>query len=100
MIKSINGKVCFDEIAFQWEQQVDSLGRSFKRYLRPILLKINFKGSRVQASLLKVMAFLRHNFEKKRAISMYSTKKIPTNLIPHKQKYYFFMKKIVIPDRY
>ena len=99
VVKHINGKVCFDEVAFQWEQ-IDSLGRRFKRYLRPILLNVNFKGSRAQASLLKGVTFLRSNFEKKRSINMCSPKKIPTDLIPHKQNRYFFIKKTVIPNRY
>ena len=101
----ITSQVRFDETAFQWEH-IDKLGFQFKRYLRPILSAVDFKGTPGQARLIEGINFLKSAFSKGRALGQYPARQVPVTFIPdHTGRYVFEREKSgepqrIMPDRY
>ncbi len=104
VVAHITSKICFDETAFQWEH-IDKLGLQFKRYLRPILSAVDFKGAPAQTRLIEGIDFLKDAFAKGRPLGQYPIRKIPTSFLPSNIDRYLYVyenqrKKRLIPDRY
>lgn len=101
VVEHITSQISYDETACQWEH-IDKLGFQFKRYLRPILSSVDFKGAPAQKRLIEGLVFLRAAFAKRRSLGQYSLQDIPVGFIPtHLERYlYINEQKRIIPDRY
>lgn len=98
-------QVSFDETAFQWEH-LEHLGPQFKRYLRPIVSAIEWKGTPGQAPLIDAIHFLQAAFAKGRPLGQYPIRQVPTACLPDHVKRYVCDGTLsaspshIIPDRY
>jgi len=102
--ENIKRKMSFDETAFQWDH-IDKLGFQFKRYLRPVLLSVDFKGAPAQTRLVEGIDFLKELLSKGRTLGQYPTHRIPTGFISDTTERYIYLrekhdKKELIPNRY
>lgn len=99
----IASQATFDETAFQWDH-VDVLALRFKRYLRPILLSVEFASASGHAPLMEAIHFLKSAFQKERALSQYGTDTFPTQFISDSTKRYLYAQdkggSRILPDRY
>ena len=100
----ITPQVGFDETAFQWEH-IDGLSLQFKRYLRPLLSAVDFKGAPAQTRLIEGLDFLKTVFAQGRPLGSYPAEQIPTDFLPPKTERYLYAHgkpgpRRLIPDRY
>ncbi len=99
----IAAQILFDEKLFQWEH-IDALRFQFKKYLRPVLSAIEFRGLSGQQDLLKGVDFLKDVIEKERPIGNYPMHKIPVTFIsPGHHRYLMAgrkQEKQILPNRY
>jgi len=70
-----------DETNFWW-QHLDTLERSFKLSLRPIIRVITLEGSLPASPLLDAIQFLQRIFIKKQSLTQYDESELPLDLIP------------------
>ncbi len=94
----------FDETAFQWEH-VDGLAHQFKRYLRPVLLAVDFATSKAQEELMEAVAILSAAFQKGRSLALYPPDIFPIKFIPDTLKRYMYAQEAhgqrhLLVDRY
>jgi TnpA family transposase len=89
----------FDETTFQWEQ-VDKLASQFKRYLRPILITVDFASSSVNDPLIEAINFLKDSYQKDKPLGQYPYETFPKRFIPGKMKRYLYGNKQLLPNRY
>jgi TnpA family transposase len=93
-----------DEVAFWW-QHLDTLERSFKLSLRPIIRVITLEGTTSVSPLLAAIQFLQQIFIKKHALTQYDEGELPLDIIPAHLKRYLYgrdeqNKKQLLVDRY
>lgn len=93
-----------DETNFWW-QHLDTLERSFKLSLRPIIRVITLEGSLSVSPLLDAIQFLQRIFIKKHSLTQYDESELPLDLIPTHLKRYFYgrddqNKKKLLVDRF
>jgi len=93
-----------DETGFWW-QHLDTLERSFKLSLRPIIRVITLEGTLSVSPLLDTIQFLQRIFIKKHALTQYDESELPLDIIPVHLKRYLYgrdeqNKKKLLVDRY
>lgn len=93
-----------DEIAFRW-QHIDTLARSFKLSVRPILRVLNLETATALAPLQEAMQFLKQAFMKRQTLTQIDETAFPTDVIPvHLKKYLYGVsdhkQKYLLVDRY
>lgn len=79
----ITSQLRFDETTFRWEH-IDKLGFQFKRYLRPILSAVDFKGAPAQTQLIQGIDFLKDAFAKGQPLGKYPLHQVPASFIPYR----------------
>lgn len=94
----------FDEMAFQWEH-IDTLANRFKRYLRPILLMVDFAALLTYDPLMEAIHFIKQAFIKNKSLRQYSSDSFPDQFIPEGIKRYLYQQdspeqKNLLVDRY
>ena len=93
-----------DETGFWW-QHLDTLERSFKLSLRPIIRVITLEGTLSVSPLLDAIQFLQRIFIKKHALTQYDESELPLDIVPAHLKRYLYgrdeqNKKKLLVDRY
>ena len=93
-----------DEARFWW-QHLDTLARSFKLSLRPIIRALTLEGTPSVDPLLEALQFLQRIFIKKHALTQYDESEFPLNVVPEHLKRYLYgrdeeNKKQLLVDRY
>lgn len=97
--KQITANIKYDETAFQWEQ-IDQQARRFKRYLRPIFLKVDFVAPSTNDPLIKAIDFMKTAFNKNKALGQYHSDDLPNGFISDGVKRYISEQKTILADRY
>ncbi|WDA67577.1 Tn3 family transposase (plasmid) [Lactococcus lactis] len=80
-----------DEAALQWEF-IDKFASRFKRYLRPIILSVDFNSSRVKEPLIEAVDFIKNAFTKRKSLTQYSDEVLPMGFIPPNIKNYLYIR--------
>lgn len=93
-----------DETNFWW-QHLDTLERSFKLSLRPIIRVFSLEGTSSVSPLLDAIQFLQRIFIKKQALTQYDESELPLDIIPTHLKRYLYgrdeqNKKKLLVDRF
>jgi len=93
-----------DETRFWW-QHLDTLERSFKLSLRPIIRVITLEGTPSVSPLLTAIQFLQRIFIKKQSLTQYDEGELPLDVIPTHLKRYLYgrdeqNKKKLLADRF
>ena len=84
--KHMSGQA-FDEGAFEWEF-VAAFGPTFKRHLRPLLMRLSFASQREDDALIEAVEFLKAALDKDKSLSRYRFEEIPKAFIPQGLKPY------------
>lgn len=82
-----------DELALQWEF-IDKLAPRFKRYLRPILLMVDFSSSKLSDPLIEAIHFLKECFSKNKSLRQIPETRFPTDFISTSLHKFFFIKNL------
>ena len=93
-----------DEAGFWW-QHLDTLARSFKLSLRPLIRAITLEGAPSVVPLVEALQFLQRTFSKKYALTQYDESDLPLDIIPAHLKRYLYgrdeeNRRTLLVDRY
>jgi len=100
-------KAEFDPTGIEWNA-VESMARTFKKNLRPLLISLDFQSMRKKDSLIEAVAFLKENICNKRSLATIKTDLFPQTFIGSRLRRYIIQKNksklgrgvTVRPDRY
>lgn len=98
------GSQAIDTAAIEWDF-VASLAPSFKQHLRPLLLRLTFRGHSEDDSLMEAVVFLRESIAQGKSLSRFRFEQIPKSFIPKAMKPYLYEKEAngnnkINPDKY